>query len=73
MLSGGLDSTVTLATARHEGFETHALTFDYGQRHSLEIDAARRVAAHGYGELRVVIQGGRLVQIDEIVRHRFDT
>jgi len=45
LLSGGLDSTVTLATARHEGFETHALTFDYGQRHSLEIDAARRVAA----------------------------
>jgi 7-cyano-7-deazaguanine synthase len=45
LLSGGLDSTTTLAIAKHEGFEPYALTFRYGQRHSIEIDAARRVAA----------------------------
>lgn len=45
LLSGGLDSTTTLAIARREGFALHALTFRYGQRHDAEIDAARRVAA----------------------------
>jgi len=44
LLSGGIDSTTTLAVARHRGFETFALTFRYGQRHEAEIDAARRVA-----------------------------
>jgi 7-cyano-7-deazaguanine synthase len=44
LLSGGLDSTTLLALARREGFDVHAMTFRYGQRHSLEIDAARRVA-----------------------------
>jgi 7-cyano-7-deazaguanine synthase len=44
LLSGGIDSTTTLAVARQRGFETHALTFRYGQRHLAEIDAARRVA-----------------------------
>lgn len=44
LLSGGLDSTTTLAIARSEGFEPHALTFRYGQRHEAELDAARRVA-----------------------------
>jgi 7-cyano-7-deazaguanine synthase len=46
LLSGGLDSTTTLAIARAEGFDAHALTLQYGQRHAGEIDAARRVAAH---------------------------
>ncbi len=45
LLSGGLDSTTTLAIAKQEGFEPYALTFRYGQRHELEIEAARRVAA----------------------------
>jgi 7-cyano-7-deazaguanine synthase len=46
LLSGGLDSTTTLAIAQHEGFEVHALSFDYGQRHQNELAAARRIAAH---------------------------
>lgn len=45
LLSGGLDSTTTLAVARAEGFACHALTVDYGQRHRLELESARRVAA----------------------------
>jgi len=45
LLSGGLDSATTLAIARRERFEPYALTFRYGQRHEVEIDAARRVAA----------------------------
>src|SRR5438046_1628000 len=45
LLSGGLDSSTCLAWALHEGFETYALSFDYGQRHRVELDAARRVAA----------------------------
>ncbi len=48
LLSGGLDSTTTLAIAKKEGFSILALSFDYGQRHDYEIKAARRiVAAHG--------------------------
>jgi 7-cyano-7-deazaguanine synthase len=46
LLSGGVDSTTTLAIAKSEGFEPYALTFRYGQRHEAEIDCARRVAAH---------------------------
>jgi 7-cyano-7-deazaguanine synthase len=44
LLSGGIDSTTTLALARRDGFELYALSFDYGQRHAIELDAARRVA-----------------------------
>lgn len=44
LLSGGLDSATTAAIARDEGFEPHALVVDYGQRHSVELEAARRVA-----------------------------
>jgi 7-cyano-7-deazaguanine synthase len=45
LLSGGLDSTTVLAIAAAEGFKLNALTFRYGQRHSAEIEAARRIAA----------------------------
>jgi 7-cyano-7-deazaguanine synthase len=45
LLSGGLDSTTTLAIAREEAYEVYALSFLYGQRHVLEIDAARVIAA----------------------------
>jgi 7-cyano-7-deazaguanine synthase len=44
LLSGGLDSTTMLAHAIAEGFDVHAMSFRYGQRHAREIDAARRVA-----------------------------
>ena len=44
LLSGGLDSTTTLAIANYLGFEIHALTFRYGQRHDIEVAAAGRVA-----------------------------
>jgi 7-cyano-7-deazaguanine synthase len=44
LLSGGLDSAVSLAVAIREGFEAHALTIAYGQRHAVELDAAKRIA-----------------------------
>lgn len=45
LLSGGLDSATVAAVAKAEGFEVYALTFDYGQRHVAEIEAARTVTA----------------------------
>jgi 7-cyano-7-deazaguanine synthase len=44
LLSGGLDSTTTLAIAKRDGFACYALTMDYGQRHAVEIEAARQIA-----------------------------
>jgi 7-cyano-7-deazaguanine synthase len=44
LLSGGLDSAVTLYLAKSQGFDLYALSFDYGQRHSRELDAAKAVA-----------------------------
>ena len=45
LLSGGLDSATVLAMALADGYACHALTIDYGQRHRVELDASRRVAA----------------------------
>ena len=45
LFSGGLDSTTILAIAKAEKFDVHALTISYGQRHSVEVDVARRIAA----------------------------
>ncbi|HEY6195768.1 MAG TPA: 7-cyano-7-deazaguanine synthase QueC [Candidatus Eisenbacteria bacterium] len=55
LLSGGLDSATCLAWARAQGFECHTLAVDYGQRHRVELEAARRVAeAQGVADHRVV-------------------
>jgi 7-cyano-7-deazaguanine synthase len=55
LLSGGVDSATVLAIARARGFACHALSFDYGQRHRCELEAARAVArAQGACEHRVV-------------------
>jgi 7-cyano-7-deazaguanine synthase len=55
LLSGGLDSATVAAVARRDGFETYALSFSYGQRHSVELEAATRVAAHaGVADHKVV-------------------
>src|SRR5262249_55570081 len=48
LLSGGLDSATCLLIAREEGYEVFALSFDYGQRHSVELERARQLA-HRYG------------------------
>jgi 7-cyano-7-deazaguanine synthase len=55
LLSGGLDSATALAVARRDGFACCALTIAYGQRHAVEVEAARRVAAaQGVLEHRVM-------------------
>ncbi len=64
LLSGGLDSSTCLAFARREGYELYALSFDYGQRHSVELLAASRVAnrigvaAHQTARLDLRMFGG---------------
>ena len=63
LLSGGLDSTTTLAIARQQGRECYALTFRYGQRHVIEIEAAKRIAIqfqvkrHGIVDLDLAVFG----------------
>ena len=61
LLSGGLDSSTCLLLARKEGFEVHALSFDYGQRHAVELGRARalveRVGAAGHRVLRIDVPG----------------
>lgn len=70
LLSGGLDSTTLLAMALHEGREVHALTFRYGQRHSHEIEAARRVGQelgvtqHIVAEIDLRMFGGSALTAD---------
>lgn len=70
LLSGGLDSTTTLAIAKSERFTPYALTFRYGQRHEAEIDAARRIAAqlgaaqHVIAEIDLRVFGGSALTSD---------
>jgi 7-cyano-7-deazaguanine synthase len=70
LLSGGLDSTTTLAIALNEGYEIYALTFRYGQRHEAEIEAARRIAAlfdvarHVVAEINLRAFGGSALTDD---------
>ena len=58
LLSGGLDSATCLAVARRDGFEAHALSVDYGQRHRGELASARRLAA------RLGAAAHRVVRVD---------
>jgi 7-cyano-7-deazaguanine synthase len=64
LVSGGLDSATALAICNHDGFEPCALTFDYGQRHKIEVLAAKRVAAslgvreHRIAEIDLRVFGG---------------
>ena len=70
LLSGGLDSATTLAIARSAGFECHAISFDYGQRHRAELEAARRVAAqlgvasHRWATIDLRVFGGSALTDD---------
>jgi len=69
LLSGGLDSMVTAAIARERGFEVLALTVDYGQRHAVELEAARRIAEklaveHRLIELDLTRFGGSALTAD---------
>jgi 7-cyano-7-deazaguanine synthase len=58
LLSGGLDSSTCLALARREGYACYALSFDYGQRHRIELEAAARVAAAFGAERHMVARIG---------------
>src|SRR5262245_12427696 len=70
LLSGGLDSTTTLAIARSAGYDAYALTFRYGQRHQAELAAARRVAAslavteHVVSDIDLRVFGGSALTAD---------
>jgi 7-cyano-7-deazaguanine synthase len=70
LLSGGLDSATVLALAKAEGYETYALSFRYGQRHAVELEAAKRVAAqlgvkaHKIAEIDLRIFGGSALTAD---------
>lgn len=54
LFSGGLDSTTCLAIAKSQGFDCYALSFNYGQRHSAELNSAKRIAAH-FGAIHKII------------------
>jgi 7-cyano-7-deazaguanine synthase len=56
LLSGGLDSATTLAIARSQGFETYALSFDYGQRHKRELEAARKIAESSGAKKHLIVK-----------------
>ncbi|MFT5287843.1 MAG: 7-cyano-7-deazaguanine synthase [Planctomycetota bacterium] len=70
LVSGGMDSAVTLAEAMRDGFEAYALSFDYGQRHVHELHAAKRVAAavgaieHRIAKLDLAVFGGSALTAD---------
>ena len=70
LLSGGLDSTTVLAIAQAEGFTPYALSFDYGQRHATELEAASRiaagagVAAHVVAKIDLRVFGGSALTAD---------
>jgi len=75
LLSGGLDSTTVLAIARNEGYVPYALSFSYGQRHSVELEAARqvaeafRVARHVVADIDLRVFGGSALTDEISVPH----
>ncbi|MGE0490456.1 MAG: 7-cyano-7-deazaguanine synthase QueC [Vulcanimicrobiota bacterium] len=79
LLSGGLDSTTTLAIAKHEGFQPYALTFRYGQRHLVEIEAAKKIASemgvaqHVVADINLRAFGGSALTDDIDVPKNRDT
>jgi len=80
LLSGGIDSTTTLAIAMAEGYEAYALSFNYGQRHQIEVEAARRVAnslgseEHRVAKIDLRIFGGSALTDDvEVPKQRSET
>jgi len=80
LLSGGIDSTTTLAIAMAEGYEAYALSFDYGQRHQIEMEAARRVAnslgakEHRVAKIDMRIFGGSALTDDlDVPKKRSET
>jgi len=80
LLSGGIDSTTTLAIALSEGYEAYTLSFDYGQRHQIETEAARRVAdslgakEHRVAKIDLRIFGGSALTDDlEVPKKRSET
>ncbi len=79
LLSGGLDSATTLAIAKSEGYEPYALSFAYGQRHVIELEAARRVAAaigvadHRTANIDLRVFGGSALTADIDVPKGRDT
>lgn len=78
LLSGGLDSATVLAIAKHEGFQPYALSFRYGQRHGVELAAARRVAdslgavRHLIADIDLRMIGGSALTSDIDVPHHAD-
>src|SRR3954454_21041899 len=79
LLSGGLDSTTVLAIAQSEGFSVFALSFEYGQRHATELDAARGIAVeagvggHVVGSIDLRVFGGSALTADiEVPKGRSD-
>lgn len=76
LLSGGLDSTTVLAIAKDQGFTPYALSFRYGQRHSIELEAAKRVAEvqgvarHVIADIDLRVFGGSALTADiEVPKH----
>ena len=75
LLSGGLDSTTVLAIAKAEGYTPYALSFRYGQRHTIELDAAQRVAQaqgvarHVIADIDLRVFGGSALTGDIAVPH----
>lgn len=77
LLSGGLDSSTCLAIARRDGYECYCLSFDYGQRHAIELQAAARVAKqlgaseHRIAKLDLRVFGGSALTADiDVPKHR---